>query len=128
MQGGGRVSGTDQTPPPPPVVEVDPQPARGAVEAPAAAAPEPTLRVLSASEDEATVELDGRTEVVRPGSTLGTDTVKSISPDRLVLLRPSADGDDALVIVSVGPEGRTRARTFWTRDPSTPPSQEVDQP
>jgi hypothetical protein len=86
---------------------------------------------LALSDDEATVELDGRRQVVRPGSRLGDDIVKSISPGRLVLIRPAKPedpGGEALVVVTFDPEGRGRSQVFWTRDPTAPVAPEVKTP
>lgn len=132
VQGGVSGGAVDQPTPPAPVVTQDTRAARGAVQSPEGPAPEgaavPVLRAVSLGDGEATLEVDGRRETVRPGSRLGGDTVKSVSAERLVLLRPVKDGDDALVIVTFAADGAARARTFWARDPSAPAREEVDQP
>jgi len=55
-----------------------------------------SLRALSLVEGEATLEIDGVREVVRPGSRLGAHAVKSVVPGRIVLTRSSATGPDPL--------------------------------
>ena len=88
-----------------------------------------SLRALATAEGEATVEIDGVRETVRPGSRLGRDTVKSVSPGRLVLERPAAAKEPAaLVIVTFDEAGRAKTRVFWTSDPTLPVAPEVKQP
>ena len=82
-------------------------------------------------EGEATLEIDGAREVVRPGSRVGGDTVKSVEPGRLVLERPAKPGQPggpALVIVTFDEAGRAKTRVFWTTDPEAPRPAEVKQP
>jgi len=85
----------------------------------ASAAP---LRAVALADGEATVEIEGRREVVRPGSLLGGDTVRSVTPERIVLERPAragaAGGGPGLVIVTFDEAGRGRTRVFWTSDPA----------
>ena len=134
VQGGAGESGAvDQVAPPPPQVTLDSGPARGHVDPPEAspAGPALSLRAVSLAEGEATVELDGRRQVVRPGLRLGDDTVKSVSEERLVLARPSRPGEgrgDILVVVTFDAEGNGRTRVFWAVDPETPASPEVKRP
>lgn len=88
-----------------------------------------SLRAVAGADGEATVELDGVRETVRPGSRLGRDTVKSVGPGRLVLDRPAtAKEPAALVIVTFDEAGRARTQVFWTRDPTLPVAPEVKQP
>jgi hypothetical protein len=78
-----------------------------------------SLRALSMTDGEATLELDGVREIVGPGSRLGSDTVKSVSPGRLVLDRPATGKKPAaLVIVTFGEGGRAKEQVFWTADPA----------
>lgn len=122
--------------PPPLEVSLEPRPARGVIDAPTRPRrreldQRTRMRALTFAEDEATVEVGGRTEVLRPGSRLGDDVVKSISPGRLVLLRPEeVDGDrrEAIVLVTFDAAGEARTQVFWTHDPSTPAGPEVAQP
>lgn len=88
-----------------------------------------SLRALATADGEATVEIDGVRETVRPGSRLGRDAVKSVSPGRLVLDRPAgAKEPAALVIVTFDEGGRAKERVFWSTDPTVPAAPEVKQP
>ena len=88
-----------------------------------------SLRALSTAEGEASLELDGVRETVRAGSRLGRDTVKSVSPGRLVLERPpAAKQPAALVIVTFDETGRAKERVFWTSDPTVPAAPQVSRP
>lgn len=78
------------------------------------------VRALSMKDGEATLERAGVHETVRPGSRLGSDTVRSVSPGRLVLDRPAAGRKPAaLVIVTFGEGGRAEEQVFWMADPTT---------
>jgi hypothetical protein len=83
------------------------------------------------AEGEATVEVDGARQVVRPGTRLLHATVKSVAPGRLVLEQPSsnpkAHGTE-LVIVTFDEAGRARTRVFWATDPTAPVAPEVKRP
>jgi hypothetical protein len=131
-QGGGGVEPVPGAPPPvAPSLESRPVPATlGPVPSRArATASRSSLRALSTAEGEATVEIDGVREAVRPGSRLGRDTVKSVSPGRLVLDRPAAGKEPgALVIVTFDEAGRAKEQAFWTADPTVPAAPEVKQP
>jgi len=88
-----------------------------------------SLRALSTAEGEASLELGGVRETVRPGSRLGRDTVKAVSPGRLVLERPkTAKEPSALVIVTFDEAGRAKERVFWTSDPTVRAAPRVSQP
>jgi hypothetical protein len=89
------------------------------------------LVAVSFGEDEATLEVGGARQIVRPGSRIGADTVRSVAPGRIVLERPQAPGrkgGPALVIVTFDASGRSRTQVFWTVDPTRPPAPEVKQP
>lgn len=87
------------------------------------------LRALSTAEGEASLDIDGVRETVRPGSRLGRDTVKSVSPGRLVLERPAAEKEpSALVIVTFDEAGRAQERVFWRADPTVPAAPKVEHP
>jgi hypothetical protein len=91
----------------------------------------PGLRALAMAEGEATLDIGGSRQVVRPGSRLGRDTVKAVGPGRLVLARaatPGERGGDSLVVLTFDAAGRVRARVFWTQDPTVPRAPEVKQP
>jgi hypothetical protein len=80
-----------------------------------------SVRALSMQDGEATLELDGVRQTVRPGSRLGRDAVKSVSPGRLVLDRPATGKRPAaLVIVTFAEGGRAKEQVFWTADPTVP--------
>lgn len=88
-----------------------------------------SLRALATADGEATVEMDGVRETLRPGSRLGRDTVKSVSAGRLVLDRSAtAKEPAALVIVTFDEAGRAKTHVFWTSDPTLPAAPEVKQP
>ena len=77
------------------------------------------IKVLGLANGEARLRVDGVEQILKPGMLLKTDTVKSITPQRMVLLRP--DGVDAqkgetLIIVNLLAGGRTRVRSFAARD------------
>jgi len=137
VQGGAGTADLEQPAPPPPEVTVASRPARGRIEEPnASAAPSDSLPVVSLhrvslAEGEGTVEIDGRREVVRPGSRLGSDIVKSVSPEQLVLARPPKEGGqegETLVIVTFDADGKARSRVFRTRDISAPEVPEAKRP
>jgi hypothetical protein len=79
------------------------------------------INALEIGEGKARLVLGGSERVVTPGAVLGTDTVKSITPGRMVLKRvaPDAEGGDAIVIVTFDGQGRTRVQVFASRDPTT---------
>lgn len=122
--------------PPPPAVSLERKAVRATLDAPKSAAPPatvalPPLRALALAEGEATLDVDGARQVVRPGSRLGRDTVKAVGPGRLVLARPAAPGrrgGDSLIVVTFDAGGQPRARVFWTQDPTAPRAPEVKQP
>ena len=90
-----------------------------------------SLRAVSVARGEATLEIDGARDIVRPGSQVGGDTVKSVEPDRIVLERPARPGHaggPALVIMTFDEAGRAKTRVFWTIDPEAPRPAEVKQP
>jgi hypothetical protein len=87
------------------------------------ASPLRNARVLSIVAGEARVLLATGERVLRPGDVVGTDTVKTITPGRIVLTRSTAEGGAGLVVVSVDGQGRTRLRVYLTKEPgAVPPS------
>jgi hypothetical protein len=132
VQGG---SGVEPVPGAPPPVEasLESRPASAtlgpAPPSPASDAARPSLRALSTADEEATIEIDGVREVVRPGSRLGRDTVKAVGTGRLVLQRAAGAAEPAsLVIVSFDETGRAKARVFWVTDPTAPAAPEGKRP
>jgi hypothetical protein len=79
------------------------------------------VKALEIAEGKARLVLGGSERVVTPGTLIGTDTVKSITPGRMVLKRvaPEAEGGDAIVIVTFDAQGRTRVQVFASKDPTT---------
>jgi hypothetical protein len=133
-QGGGGVEPVAGAPPPvPPSLETKPA---AATVGPGPRLPEneaarSSLRAVSMAEGEATLEVEGVREVVRPGSRLGRDTVKSVAPGRLVMERAAAPGEKggpSLVIVTFDETGRPKTQVFWTTDPTAPVAPEVKRP
>jgi hypothetical protein len=132
---GGDVEPVAGAPSPPPV-SMERKPVRATVgpvrvrpaQADATAVP---LVAVSFAQGEATLEVSGARQVVRPGSRLGNDTVRSVVPGRIVLERPAATGTQggrALVIVTFDESGRSREQVFWTVDPTRPVTPEVKRP
>jgi hypothetical protein len=120
--------------PPPAEASLERKLARGTLaagERPARTGAEPALLRFSVADGEATLEIDGVREVLRPGARLGGDTVRSVSAERIVLDRPATPGEPggpALVIVTFDETGRGKARVFWTADPAAPRPAEVKRP
>jgi hypothetical protein len=134
VQGGGGVEPASGAPPLPPS-PLESRPVLATVAkgpSPSAAnAARSSLRAISTGPGEATLEVDGVPGTVRPGSRIGRDTVKSVSPGRLVLERPSAPGappGSSLVIVTFDEAGRAKTQVFWTSDPTLPTAPEVKRP
>jgi hypothetical protein len=80
------------------------------------------VRVLSISEGQARVSLAAGERVIRPGDVVGSDAVKSVDARRIVLVRGGTaerpDGE-ALVVISVDTQGRSRVRVYSTTNPTT---------
>jgi hypothetical protein len=78
------------------------------------------VRALQIGDGEARLVLGGGERVVTPGTVIGTDTVKSITPGRIVLQRaaPDEEGGPGIVIVHFDLQGRTRVLVFATKDPT----------
>jgi hypothetical protein len=85
------------------------------------------VRAIHIGDGEARLILGGGERVVTPGTVIGTDTVKSISPGRMVLRRAASDdeGGEGIVIVSFDSQGRTRVQVFATKDPTARLPREV---
>jgi hypothetical protein len=82
------------------------------------------IKALDLREGEALFRIDGREETLRPGMLLKTDRIESITPTRMVLLRPEGVnekmGETLIIIDFLGP-GRSRVRMYaarnWTDKP-----------
>jgi hypothetical protein len=85
------------------------------------------VRAIQIGDGEARLILGGGERVVTPGTVIGTDTVKSISPGRMVLRRAASDdeGGEGIVIVSFDSQGRTRVQVIATKDPTARLPREV---
>jgi hypothetical protein len=99
-------------------------PVRGAVEAPSSGPGRydgslAGVKALEIADGRARLLLGGVERVVTPGSVIGTDTVKSITPGRIVLTRvaPDEQGGQALVFVTYDEQGRTRVMVVASRNP-----------
>jgi hypothetical protein len=132
---GDRARATDDRPPAPAAVSerakapeptLSPGPAAGRPPQTKAAPPAPNLRALATAEGEAHLIVDGAPRTVRPGDQVGSDVVKSISPGRMVLVRPaSRTRSEALVIVTFDAKGLGQSVVLWTKDPATRTPPEV---
>jgi hypothetical protein len=93
----------------------------------AAAATVSDYRALATAEGEARLLVAGAERVVKPGTVLGTDVVKSVAPGQVVVLRPARPeaGGEALVIITFDAQGRGRERVVWTKDPTAQAPREV---
>jgi hypothetical protein len=78
------------------------------------------VQALHIRDGEARLILGGGERVVTPGTVIGTDTVKSITPGRMVLRRvaPESEGGEGIVIVSFDAQGKTQVHVFATKDPT----------
>lgn len=87
------------------------------------------VKLVRAEEGQARLRIDGAEETLRPGMFLKTDRVKSIAPERIVLVRP-AEVDEAqgevFVVIDILAGGRTRVRTYATRDRTAKPPRPVE--
>lgn len=79
------------------------------------------VKALEIGDGRARLVLGGTERVVTPGSVIGTDTVKSITPGRIVLQRtaPDSQGGNAIVLVTFDDQGRTRVMVIASKDPTT---------
>ena len=85
------------------------------------------VRALQIGDGEARLVLGGGERVVTPGTVIGTDTVKAITPGRIILQRAASDdeGGAGIVIVSFDAQGRTRVQVFATKDPTAKTPRDV---
>ena len=85
-------------------------------------------RAVALKEGEATLLVDGSVLSLRPGSLVGSDVVKSIGGDRVILVRGPGVADPAgaaTVVVSFDGQGRARVRVYWLSDPAATVPREV---
>lgn len=82
------------------------------------------FKALDVREGEAIVRLDGSERTLRPGMQLKGDLVRSISPRRMVLVRPGSTDPkkgETLIVVDFEDAGRSRVRIYaaqnWTATP-----------
>ena len=83
------------------------------------------VRVLSIAQGQARVSLASGERVVRPGDVIGADTVKSVDAQRIVLVRGATaerPGGEALVVINVDGQGRSRVRVYSAASPGTLPN------
>lgn len=72
----------------------------------------------------ARIRLADGEHLLRPGASVGGDTVQSVAGRQIVLRRPAAPGDprgEGLVVVRFDAAGRARVRVFRERHGLTPP-------
>jgi hypothetical protein len=79
------------------------------------------VRILTIAQGQARVSLPSGERVLRPGDVVGSDVVKSVDAQRIVLTRGATaqrpDGD-ALVVISVDAQGRSRVRVYSAANPT----------
>lgn len=85
------------------------------------------IKALDLREGEALFRVDGQEQTLRPGMFLKTDRIESITPQRMVLLRPETVNEkmgETLIIVDFLGPGRSRVRMYaarnWTATPLRP--------
>lgn len=77
------------------------------------------VRAVQIDDTQARLVIQGVERVVKAGDLIGADIVKSISPGRVVLLRPAAAagaGGESLVILQFDPQGRTQVLVIASKD------------
>ena len=85
-------------------------------------------KAVALKEGAATVLIGGSALSLRPGSLVGSDVVKSIGGDRIVLVRGATatnPAGSATVVVSFDALGRSRVRVYWLSDPAATVPPEV---
>jgi hypothetical protein len=115
-----------QPSPKPPRIRQGPFKGQLANEARAAAPPSgelASLRAVSLREGSGVISFAGTTRPVRPGDRLARATVKAVGSDRLVLEGPATSSGTgaALIVVTFGPGGEARVRTFIALTEAMPP-------
>ncbi len=85
-------------------------------------------KAVALNEGEATVLIGGSALSLRPGSLVGSDIVKSIGGDRIILVRGATatnPAGSATVVVSFDVQGRSRVRVYWLSNPAATGPAEV---
>jgi hypothetical protein len=129
VQGGGDAVAPVPGAPPAEAPSLVSHPAVGALPVSRPQGAPPRLRAVSFADGEATLEIDGVSALVRPGSRIGNHVVKSVVSGRIVLARSPAEptatdatgwGGAPLVIVTFDAAGLGKPRVFWASDPNAP--------
>ncbi len=87
------------------------------------------VKALDVRDGEALFRIDGREQRLKPGMLLKTDVVKSITPQRMVLVRPENVDEkrgETLIIIDFSGPGRSRVRMYATRDWTARPVRPVE--
>lgn len=87
------------------------------------------LRAVSLREGHGTIALRGTTRAIRCGDRLGSVLVKAVGSDRIILERPAQPGGPqgqaaqgpATIVVTFGPGGEARVRTYALATATAPP-------
>jgi hypothetical protein len=77
------------------------------------------IKAIAVGNKEARVLVDGIARILRVGDSLGTDTVKDIGENLLVLVRAESAGranGDGSIVVRFDALGQPEVRAYWTRD------------
>jgi len=88
----------------------------------------PGARAVALKEGEASLLIGGSALSLRPGSLVGSDVVKSIGSDRIILVRGATatnPAGSATVVVSFDAQGHSRVRVYWLSDPPATVPREV---
>jgi hypothetical protein len=78
------------------------------------------MKAVRVREGEARVQLGGAARTLRAGDAIGTDVVRRVDDDRIVLARPESSGAESTVIVTFDAQGKARVRVYTTQDPTAP--------
>jgi hypothetical protein len=108
-----------------PVAPVSPAPGtRSAVEAGGLQG----AKAVVLKEGQATVLVGGAALSLRPGSVVGSDVVKSIGSDRVILVRGATAANPSgavTVVITFDAQGQGRVRVYWLSDPTATIPREV---
>jgi hypothetical protein len=84
--------------------------------------------VVELKEGEAHLLVGGAPLHLRPGTPVGSDVVKSIGGDRIVLVRratPLNPTGSATIVLTFDARGQSRVRVYWLNDPAAATPREV---